>query len=293
MSITHKLDMAIKLAETGSVEGGYHIGGSVKDTYMSNSEWEAFKAEMSAQAIAELSAGGVDNLSEKGAHPPKMASFGSAVRMVYTLSRNKDGFHFESKLPSTVGGATVINGFCDDGYRYIFVGAKCNEPYSAKAASASKSYAELYEYINEKLFGQIDIRYRPSKCGRYLDVEFFAEGERIERYDLKQTINYLLGIATGVLSGKLERKQIDLIYLLYDPTELQTDESTRAEITSIYERTCYECNLVDHASLFGAILSYLSQTKFENALSDGDIYELLCSFTFTLASQDFYPILLG
>ena len=121
MSITHKLDMAIKLAETGSVEGGYHIGGSVKDTYMSNSEWEAFKAEMSAQAIAELSAGGGDNLSEKGARPPKMASFGSAARMVYTLSRHKYGFHFENKLPSTVGASTVINGFCDDGYRYIFV----------------------------------------------------------------------------------------------------------------------------------------------------------------------------
>ena len=69
----------------------------------------------------------------------------------------------------------------------------------------------------------------------------------------------LLGIATGILKGTLAKKQIDFIYLIYDPTELTLADGTKEAVDSIYERTCYECNLVDFATLLGVIRAFLME----------------------------------
>ena len=43
-------------------DGGYEINGVVKESYMTNVEWEAFKAGMSEEVIVEYSAGGGDDM---------------------------------------------------------------------------------------------------------------------------------------------------------------------------------------------------------------------------------------
>lgn len=132
--------------------------------------------------------------------------------MIYNLSNKKEGFYFEKKLPTTVGGTANIDGFYEDDNRYIFVEAKCHEPYTLKNVTVSKCYEKLYKYINEQMLGSVHIDMETSKCGRYLNVEYYADGEKLERFDMKQMICHLLGIATGMLKGTLGRKQTDFIY---------------------------------------------------------------------------------
>ena len=231
-------------------------------------------------------------MSEKNGRPPKMACYGSSSRILYNLSRHKEGFHYEKRLSTTVGGTANIDGFLSDEDRYVFVEAKCHEIYSAKNNSVSKSYEKLYNFINEQMEGSLEISMKPSKCGRYLDVEYFADGEPLVNFDMKQMISHFLGIATGILKGELDQKQIDFVYLLYDPTELELEPKVKAAIELMYSRTCFECNLVDFTTLFYVIFKFLQAEKYGEVLSEDDLDDLLCRFTFTLSSQEFYPTLL-
>ena len=259
---------------------------------MARDKWDAFKTSMLPSALEEFGGGSGGELVEKNGRPPKMACYGSSSRMIYMLSRNKNGFHYEKKLPTTIGGIANLDGFFEDDSRYIFVEAKCHEPYSTKSNSVSKSYERFYCFVNEHMAGNIEIAMKTSKCGRYLDVEYFSDGEKIEHFDIKQMICHLLGIATGLLKKDFVQKQIDFIYLLYDPTELNITTDIKKIVDSIYEKTCYECNLIDFAKLFQVILRYLQEEKYGEILSNDEIEKAIYSFTFVLASQKFYPILL-
>ena len=299
MNIVEKLDLAIKLQEKKTTDGAYSLSsrGEIreKNAYMTNAEWDLFVSVMKSQypqAYKEYSAGDGGELTAKNGCPPKMASYGSSSRLIYLLSREKEDFHYEKKLPTTVGGTANLDGFYEDASRYIFVEAKCREPYSAKPTSVSKSYEKLYQFINEQMAGAIEIKMTTSKCGRYLNVEYFANGEKISRFDMKQMICHLLGIATGILKGTLEQKQTDFIYLLYDPTDLDLSADAKSEIDAIYEKCCYECNLVDFAELFRVILTFLMNEKFGEVLSEDALDAMMMKFTFTLASQLFYPSLI-
>ena len=69
MNITEKLDLAIKLAETGATDGGYTIGNIKRTTYMSNEEWNSFCNTMDSVTRAEYEAGGGSELKEKKRTP--------------------------------------------------------------------------------------------------------------------------------------------------------------------------------------------------------------------------------
>ena len=60
----------------------------------------------------------------------------------------------------------------------------------------------------------------------------------------------------------------------------------------MYERTCYECNLIDFATLLRVIFAFLKEDKYGEVITDENLDALICKFTFALASQDFYPVLL-
>ena len=302
MTIAEQLDLAIKLKETGTTDGAYvvELGNGkkhTKKTYMTKEEWTAFEADMKANdlqpnAHTEYGKGGGDELSEKNGRPPKMASYGSSSRMIYTLSRNKSGFHYENKRSTSIGGTANLDGFFDGGNRYIFVEAKCREPYSPKSNSVSTAYEKLYEYINTKMAGSMKITMIPSKCGRYMNVDYIVGKEQLEYFDIKQMICHLLGIATALLKSNLERKQIDFIYLLYDPTELDIEPNSKEEIDRVYRRTCCECKLVDFSELYHVILEFLVATKFKGALTSEDIDDMVCNFKFILTSQKHYQSLI-
>ena len=304
MTIAEKLDMAIKIEETGTKDGAYVVERrngekNSKTTYMTREEWLAFESDMIANTLqpnahTEYGRGGGDELTEKNGRPPKMASYGSSSRMIYKLSRNKAGFHYEDKRSTSVGGTANLDGFYDDedGNRYIFVEAKCREPYCKKSNSVSIVYKDLYDFINNKMAASTKITMIPSKCGRYMTVDYFVGNEKLEHFDLKQMICHLLGILTGLLKNTLDRKHIDFIYLLYDPTELDVEADAKVDIDRIYGRTCYECKLVDFAELYRVILEFLVATKFKGAVTSEDIDNMVCNFKFTLTSQKYYQCLI-
>lgn len=292
MNVSKNLDLAIKALETTTTDDGYVVDGRTYNTYMARDKWDAFKTSMLPSALEEFGDGSGGELVEKNGRPPKMACYGSSSRMIYMLSRNKNGFHYEKKLPTTVGGIANLDGFYEDDVRYVFVEAKCHEPYGTKSNSVSKSYERLYHFINNQMAGNLEIAMKASKCGRYLDVEYFSEGEKLEHFDIKQMICHLLGIATGILKKELAQKQIDFIYLLYDPTELKLATDIKKVVDAIYDKTCYECNLIDFAKLFHIILAFLQDEKYSAILSNEEIEKIICKFTFALSSQEFYPTLL-
>ena len=301
MNLVEKFDLAIKVQERKTTAGTYTVSynGRVlyKTPYMTNDEWKVFEEYMKNNqfqptAYAEYSEGDGGELSEKNGRPPKMASFGSSSRMIYMLSSGKKGFHYEKKLPTTVGGTANLDGFYENADRCVFVEAKCHEPYSVKKNVVSTCYAKLYKYINERMADNISIQTEPSKCGRYMNVEYYADGKKLERFDMKQMICHLLGIATGIIQGTIDRKQLDFIYLLYDPAELEIEPEEKEKIDKIYKITCEECNRVDFAELFRVMLEFLSVTKFKGALSREEMDDIILKFAFILASQDYYKTFL-
>ena len=301
MSITEKLDLAIKLQERKTTSGGYVVTykneNLLRQTYMTNEEWDVFIEDMSnnklqPDAFTEYVKGGGGELFEKGGCPPKMASFGSSSRILYTLSSKIKGFHYEKKLQTTIGGEANLDGFYEGENRYVFVEAKCHEPYAVKRQAVSKVYEKLYDRINKQMSGKVRIEMTESKCGRYLNVDYYIEGKKLERFDLKQMICHLLGIASDLLKGTLEKRKIDFIYLLYDPTELDIESKTKIKIDQIYRKTCDECNLINFAELFRVVLEFLNQTEFNNVMSDKEINDIISNFKFTLASQKNYLCLI-
>ena len=233
MNISKELDLAIKLSEEKTLDGEYIIKESKYGTYMTKEKWENFKSAMIPSALQEYGEGGGSELCEKGGYPPKMACYGSSSRMIYNLSQHKSGFHFEKKFPTTIGGTANLDGFYEDENRYVFVEAKCHEPYSIKNNSVSKSYEKLYNFINIQMADKIKIHMTTSKCGRYMNVEYFVENEKLQYFDMKQMICHLLGIATGVIKGTLDKKKIDFICLIYDPTSLNLAADIKATITYV------------------------------------------------------------
>ena len=288
MNITEKLDLAIKLAQTGTTDGGYTIGNIKRTTYMSNEEWNSFLNAMDSVARVEYEAGGGSELKEKNGCPPKMASYGSSSRMIYNLSHENQNFVFEKQLSTTVGGKANLDGFLEMPGKYIFVEAKCHEPYSAKKNAVSASYGDLYEHINKRMDEKLKIETTTSKCGKYMNVTYFVGDKKIERFDIKQMICHLLGIATGILNGSLENKKLSFIYLLYDPTNLPIKNDAKATINSIYERTVLECNKINWSDLFRIILEFLTCNKFSGVKTDEEIDEAVRNFSFNLVSQNTY-----
>lgn len=298
MSITEQLDLAIKLDERKTTDGFYSMStskGTVdRATYMTNADWTTFFSNMNPEARCEFCNGSGGELFEKNGCPPKMASYGSSSRMIYMLSRNQKNFHFEKQLPTTVGGKANLDGFYEDEKHYIFVEAKCHEPYSSKINNVSDSYTCLYDYINDHMADKIKIEMTPSKCGRYNNVNYLAKSnslenfELLEHFDLKQMICHLLGIATGMLNGTLEKKATNFIYLLYDPTKLAISDKYKSKINEIYVKTCHECNLIDFAELFRVILIFLREHTDAGVMTDEEIKTVVSNFKFNLMSQEEY-----
>ena len=122
-------------------------------------------------------------------------------------------------------------------------------------------------------------------CNRKEDEKFKVNDKPIHNFDMKQMICHLLGVATGFLNVKFELKDIEFIYLLFDPTVIKIkDEKAKAKIHEIYKNTCDECSSTDFKDLFGVITDYLkSYKKWTKNINTSDLTD---RFTFRLCSQE-------
>lgn len=294
MSIAKTLDLSIKFNETGASNEGksYSLSDRQYENYIDNENWSVFVEEMKTKyplAYAEYGEGSGDELGIKkvGKYPPKMASYGSSSRMIYLLSRDIEGFQFEKKLPTTVGGIANMDGFLQSENIQFFVEAKCREPYSPKSYIIDRKYEALYRYIDAE--PSVDI-----KCNiaiiddEKMQVQFVAQGTIITAFDIKQMISHLLGIATKKLNNPTEEK-IKFLYLLYNPTSIKIVNPKHTErIMAAYNTQVNECNSIPFANLYGVVMDYLHGIKSVGNATEQEINIIKSAFTFELCDQNNY-----
>lgn len=294
MSIGKALDLSIKKAETGEAKVGkcYVLGKRQYENYIDNETWTAFVDEMRGQypaAYEEYGEGSGDELGIKkiGRYPPKMASYGSSSRMIYMLSRDLPGFCFEKKLPTTVGGVANMDGYLYSRTTHYYVEAKCREPYSPKSYVIDRKYEDLYRWLDqdERVAINCDITILDEKK---MDVRFLANGTELTRFDIKQMICHLLGIATAKLDQPTEEKTV-FLYLLYNPKRIEIiDRHYQEQILSIYETEVAECKYIPFAELYAAIVRYLYVKRNVGKLAEDEILKIANNFSFSLCDQETY-----
>ena len=290
MELNKILDYAIMADETAKnpVKSGYVTNGKTYNNYLSNDSFAEFVEDMKTKhpvAYEMYGKGGGKELEERksGAniYPPKMASFGSSSRMIYNLMKDTDGFLFEKKLPTTVGGIANLDGFMETEDKCVFVEAKCREPYTKKDSIYERKYEDLYRTISASDKTSVTCKIEVID-DRKMEVKFMSDDTEIHSFDMKQMISHLLGVATAFLKDDFEVKKIDFIYLLFNPKLIEINEG-KEEIISIYEQTCNECNSVDFKALFDVIVDYLQTVK--GIGKDKNKAEITNNFSFRLCDQ--------
>ena len=282
------LDISIKKNEIGTIEGAYFVpDGNSYSAYMSNTEWDALIKDMErnhASAFEEYGAGSGGELKPKGKYPPKMASYGSSSRMIYSLCKDIPNFHFEYQLPTRVGGVANLDGFMESDNEYIFVEAKCREPYGVKSHLIENKYRELYKHINKDKACNLSIQIE--NVGSKMKVMFSVGENKIESFDIKQMICHLLGIAVKLLNIPTD-KRITFLYLCYNPKLIEIVEGKKKEsILTTYNQMCEECNAIDFSSLFKSIVIYLSEELKVGYATGTAIDTMLNNFDFLLCDQN-------
>lgn len=288
MELNKILDYAIMAYETARnpIKSGYVTNGKPYNNYLSNDSFEEFVEDMKTNhttAYEMYGKGGGKELEErkvgKNVYPPKMASFGSSSRMIYNLMKDTDGFLFEKKLPTTIGGIANLDGFMETEEKCVFVEAKCREPYTTKDGIIERKYEDLYKVItaSDKTDVACDIKVIDE---RKMEVKFTSGETELHSFDMKQMISHLLGVASAFLKGEFEVKKIDFVYLLFNPKLIEIKEG-KTEINRIYEQICNECNSVDFKALFEVIVGYLQTVK---GLGK-DKCDIVNNFSFRLCDQ--------
>ena len=304
MELNKILDEAIRVHETkenSNFSAGYTVNCRTYPNYISNISWTDFCKDMEAnhpEAYENYKNGDGKELDEKrvGAniYPPKMASFGSSSRFIYTLMKDDTEFCFEKQLPTTVGGTANLDGFKATAECYVFVEAKCKEPYSVKDKIYGQKYKELYEFISasDKTLVTVDIDLNKGK-EHEMEVTFKYNGEEIKHFDLKQMISHLLGISTAILKNEeYADKPIKFLYLIYSPETLDFEtEEVKNKILNIFHQTCNEAEATISKELFKVILLYLKEKYFPK--SSVEIDRIANNFSFSICNQENFKVKLN
>ena len=298
MNILKEFDEAIaeQEAKKNSVGRGYKISDKKPyDAYMDNESWSCFVKQMRPEHHNQYNAGSGKELEPKDGKPPKMASFASSSQMIFRLSGDIEGFVFEKKFSTTVGGMANLDGYLELPDKYIFVEAKCREPYSHKAEQTIKqNYRDVYQYLREKMPGHFscvmedipekeDAKNTPK---RNMRVAFFCNGKSVAYFDIKQMICHLLSVATEFIKHP-HSEEILFLYFLYNPSSLQMPKEAKSEVMKVYDDTCWAANNYDFKAMFGYIVDFLIEQKPFHIDADY-VTRLKNSFEFKLCDQNAY-----
>ncbi len=314
-SLAEELDKAIRQYETqgGKIEAGYMVDGKEPafENYLSEDCWKDFYNAMKEnnptafECYDKGSGGEMKPYEHKGKkYPPKMASFGSSSRMIYNLVMSnttiKKDFLFEEQLSTTIGGKANLDGFIQKGNNYIFVEAKCREPYSSKSKRVKIAYDNLYKAIN--ISKTLTCHWDEDEIidGK-MPVTFTKGNVIIKHFDMKQMICHLLAVGTAVLTKHYEEMKnesvsdedikLNFIYLIYDPQKLEfEDNSPKEKIVKKYKDIFSFCEGNENQyfkSLFKVILEFLqSEDGLGDKILKKDVTKIVDNFNFYVCSQD-------
>ena len=280
------LDCAIRTQEKS--QGGYKVGNYQYFNYMSNEEWKKYLANMNPIFIKQYGIGAGGEL-KAGQYPPKMASFGSSSRFIYEKSNDVDGFIFEERLDTRVGGTAHLDGFLHQD-KYIYVEAKRREIYypSHKNQEIKSVYIPIYKYIKDKV-GESIFNYSTQEVignsdGEVTKVTFFVNEKPVDYFDLKQLICHFLGITYDLAKHQVKGAKAKFLYLLYNPEEVEKliDSKYRTKIINRYSEVVKftNNNIEVFKKIFNVILQYQIETHKMN--------ECCIDFEFKLVDQNNY-----
>lgn len=286
MKLQHLLDYAI-IDAIRDMDGkppygaGYKLEktGGYYDRYMSNDGWRRYLDEMSKDHRDQYEKGDGGELKE-GKYPPKMAGYGSSSRIIFTLLKDIPDIKFEYPLKTYVyrrcRPASLDGYLCADNAD-IFVEAKCGEIYTEHCkVKASREYYKVYKYIRDNHKNFSFKEYVIDKNGNIdesvYNYSFSYNNEPIIHLDIKQLISHFLGIAAGVLEGRV-KDSIRFVYFIYNPEELQKES-----LKEIYGKTIAEINKIRVSELFKAVFGYQKKNL--------EIEKEMPIFEFVLADQN-------
>ena len=274
------LDCAIRADEMK--DGGYVMNGKnvTYCNYMTNDDWKEFCNTMNPSHKKQYGNGSGGEMKE-GQYPPKMASFGSSSRLVYKWSRDIEGFSFEEKLDTRVGGTANLDGFLRKDSEYIYVEAKMREIYGDSHVNEeiSEAYLPVYDKIQEECEA---FSYTQADCDKkgYKKITFKINGVPIIHFDLKQVICHFLGITYDLAKHAIKRPNVKFVYLLYNPQGIEDklDEKYKVKVLNRYtEVQKFIKTNIDQGvfnSIFQAVLNYQIDKRikinFEMKLVVGD-----------------------
>lgn len=269
------------------IPSGYRVGNNAPYRYyMSNEAWNAMRNGMSDAVEKQYGAGSGGELEEKNENPPKMAAYHSSSRMIYLLSKDIDGFEFEKKLSTIVGGIANLDGYRCNPQKTIYVEAKCREPYAHPVPEKiNNKYIQVYEYLREKMPQVFDYKAEPVD-ERNQSVTFYCHGAIVKGFDIKQMICHLLAVAGSLLTEQEIPEQILFLYLIFDPTVLPLKTEGRERVLEVYQRTLADARNLDMESMFGHVIDYL--TNKDEPLPGTHADALKNAFRFELCSQKDY-----
>ena len=284
MNITDIFDWAKKQLDGGDLSVGYVVNGRTFHNYYTNQEWQEYVDRMPEEVKAQFDDGKGGEMQEYPrngiVYPPKMASYASSSRFMYSQGQQFDGFVYERQLSTGLGGYPAnLDGYLKS--KNVFVEAKCHEFYNYSRPELRKGHRMLLEGIIPMLDGKLD--YDRSKDTLYLSWENKDSGY----FDLKQMLCHLSGIANMVLSGG--EKIVYFIYLAYRPSNellaFVENPADKQRIQDLFNDEKEMAETIDFKSIYKAILHYFNLKK-KYGYSKDEISKMASSFSFTFCTQD-------
>lgn len=226
------LDCAVRDSQNKYKSGYTTKKGTTYCNYMSNYDWNKFLKSIKDCHKKQFDDGAGGELKE-GENPPKMASFGSSSRFIYEESKDIEGFVFEEKLDTRVGGIAHLDGSRKKAFEYIYVEAKKREIYysnSHKNEDIKEVYMEGYHYISDHILDYIQKNHiqgdifsfasKESEKNEYKKITFKVGGDVVQYFDLKQLICHFLGITYDIAKHHIGNVKVKFLYLIYNPKEV-------------------------------------------------------------------------
>lgn len=275
-------------------KSGYTIKKEKKTywNYLSNDAWEEFKGKMKKAHLCQFEDADGGEMKEKkgrwGIYPPKMASFGSSSRFLYSVSKDIEGFQFEKLLPTRVGGSANLDGYIMRNDVDFFVEAKCREIYgSHKTVEISNVYEEIYKELHES-YPEFSFKNNGKEDDEHFNCTFKFNGEEIVHFDIKQLICHFLAISANILENEKANKNVKFVYLIFNPKdadaacfENEKVSSYKERIFKIYDETIDEIGKFDMKLLFESIFEIQAKRLGLEGKKDS-------SFDFCIAEQKDY-----
>lgn len=284
MTVTEIFDRAKKQLDGGDLSTGYVVNGHTFHDYYTNQEWQEYVDMMPEEVKAQFDDGKGGEMQEYHrngiVYPPKMASYASSSRFMYSQGQKFDGFTYEKQLPTGLGGYPAnLDGYLKS--KNVFVEAKCHEFYNYSRPKLRKGHRMLLDGIIPILEGKLN--YDCSKNTLYLSWENKDSGH----FDFKQMLCHLCGIANLVLSGG--EKTVNFIYLAYCPSQdllaFVDDPADKQRILDLFNNEKEMAETIDFKFVYAAILHFFNVRR-EYGYSENEIKEMSSSFSFTFCTQD-------